>query len=232
MCMKYVVSDKEIFKLHKHSMDEYVSAIIFCFCAYLSVFIILFATCFTSSYVYGPSMQPTINNYIDYEHNMDIVYINKTANYTYGDIIVIQKPDLQIIKRVIAMPGDEINIVHVGSEYYVERNGEKLIEHYLRIVADITDSNGMKHEYDNFQIYKEENKETLNFVDKVNYINSAIVVPQGQVFVLGDNRHNSEDSARVGCFDMGKVIGRVDIIVYHGEKVLIKLLNYFYNPFK
>ena len=229
--MKYEVQERDVFKLHKHQISDYVGVIVFCFCIYLSAFIIAFSFCFTSSYVFGESMKPNINNYADYEHNRDIVYINKTASYTYGDVIVIQRQDYQIVKRVIALPGDTINITHSGGDYYVERNGQRLQEDYIRIVPGSSDSNGMYKEYTFFQTYKEDNKDKLQFVNPDNYLNSAIVVGENEVFVLGDNRHNSNDSSSEGCFSMSKVVGKVELLVYSGESVFLRLLDYFYNPF-
>ncbi|MBP5651787.1 MAG: signal peptidase I [Clostridia bacterium] len=100
---------------------------------------ISFSFCFTSSYVYGESMKPTINNYADYEHNRDVVYIDKNASYTYGDIIVIKKNDIEIIKRVIALPGDTIDIKNVDGKYVVMRNDQVLEEDYIRIVPGSAD---------------------------------------------------------------------------------------------
>lgn len=231
--MKYSVEDKQIFKLHKRYISDYVSVVIFLLCVYLSIFMISFSFCFTSSYVYGESMKPTINNYADYEHNRDVVYIDKNASYTYGDIIVIKKNDIEIIKRVIALPGDTIDIKNVDGEYVVVRNDQVLQEDYIRIVPGSADYSGMAKEYVLFQNYKESHKNDDNlFVDKEHYLQSAIKVRDGEVFVLGDNRHNSDDSSTEGSFAMSDVIGKVEIIVRAGKSSLIALLNYFYNPFK
>lgn len=231
--MKYSVEDKQIFKLHKRYISDYVSVVIFLLCVYLSIFMISFSFCFTSSYVYGESMKPTINNYADYEHNRDVVYIDKNASYTYGDIIVIKKNDIEIIKRVIALPGDTIDIKNVDGEYVVVRNDQVLQEDYIRIVPGSADYSGMAKEYVLFQNYKESHKNDDNlFVDKEHYLQSAIRVRDGEVFVLGDNRHNSDDSSTEGSFAMSDVIGKVEIIVRAGKSSLIALLNYFYNPFK
>ena len=231
--MKYSVEDKQVFKLHKRYISDYVSVVIFLLCVYLSIFMISFSFCFTSSYVYGESMKPTINNYADYEHNRDVVYIDKNASYTYGDIIVIKKNDIEIIKRVIALPGDTVDIKNVGGEYVVVRNDQVLQEDYIRLVPGSADYNGMAKEYALFQNYKENHKNDEDlFVDKDNYAQSAIKVHDGQVFVLGDNRHNSDDSSTEGSFAMSDVVGKVEIIVRAGKSSLVALLNYFYNPFK
>jgi len=57
------------------------------------------------------------------------------------------------------------------------------------------------------------------------YEYKAQVVPAGKLFVLGDNRNNSQDSHLIGMVDQGEVVGRVDLRywpprsaeVIHGE---------------
>ncbi|MDA1241448.1 MAG: signal peptidase I [Chloroflexi bacterium] len=44
-----------------------------------------------------------------------------------------------------------------------------------------------------------------------NYEYAPQTVPPGKLFVLGDNRNNSQDSHLIGMVDMGEVIGRVDL---------------------
>lgn len=44
-----------------------------------------------------------------------------------------------------------------------------------------------------------------------NYEYAPQTVPPGKLFVLGDNRNNSQDSHLIGMIDMGEVIGRVDL---------------------
>ena len=58
-----------------------------------------------------------------------------------------------------------------------------------------------------------------------NYEFKAQVVPAGKLFVLGDNRNNSQDSHLIGMVDQSEVVGRVDLRywplraaeVIHGE---------------
>ena len=82
------------------------------------------------------------------------------------------------IKRVIALPGEHIQIE--DGKVYI--NGEELQEDYL---PDGTQTNA----------------ESGQFID--------LVVPEGTVFVMGDNRAVSGDSRVFGCIPYNKIEGKV-----------------------
>ena len=48
--------------------------------------------------------------------------------------------------------------------------------------------------------------ETTQFAEGVTF---PLTVPQGQVFVLGDNREHATDSRIFGCIDIADIDGRV-----------------------
>lgn len=92
-----------------------------------------------------------------------------------GDIVVFRfpaQPEKDFIKRIIAVPGDDVE-VRAGRVYL---NGELQEEHYIR--------------------------------DGASYSRPAQVVPQGQYFVLGDNRPNSSDSHVWGFVPADNLVGK------------------------
>ncbi len=76
--------------------------------------------------VHGDSMHPTLKN-------GNIIFIKKfNLNIEYNDILVIKKGDKIIIKRVVGLPNDKINI-----DQYLFVNGQKKENLYIENSGDI-----------------------------------------------------------------------------------------------
>ncbi|MCW5821551.1 MAG: signal peptidase I [Cyanobacteria bacterium TGS_CYA1] len=119
--------------------------------------------------------------------------------------------EVAFIKRVIGLPGDTIEI---KSEIGVFVNGKLLEEKYilekpeydLKVLGDICGSNTYRQFIQPFS--------------GLEVCNNQIVVPKGQLFVLGDNRNNSEDSHIYGPIDQSRVIGKAFFRVWPKPDVL------------
>lgn len=124
----------------------------------------------------GFSMVPTLQDG-EYVLVNRLAYRAKTPER--GDIIVFESPqtsDLDLIKRVIGLPGDTVNI----SGGVVQVNGQALDEPYIAAAP----------------VY-----------------NGEWNVPEGKLFVLGDNRNDSSDSHAWGLLPLENVIGKA-ILIY------------------
>ncbi len=149
--------------------------------------------------VVGSSMYPTLNSK---SNSSDIVYIFKQKQYRRGDIVVLEKNNTQsssdVIKRVIGLAGEKISIKKDSDGYYkVFINDIVYEEDYI---ANI---NAMKTCYTNFENYLTKNNITTNY----------IIVPENEVFVLGDNRGVSYDSSSYGTRKTSEIEGRVFIVI-------------------
>ena len=150
--------------------------------------------------VNGDSMMPT------YEDG-DIVLVNKIGKKISGierfDVIVFEAPNGETyIKRVIGLPGD--HIAYENDTLYI--NDEAHEEAYLDVYK--------KQLLDNSPL-----TEDFTLQSATDYS----TIPEGYLFVLGDNRRNSLDSryASVGLVPMEKVFGKTNIRFYPLDSISI-----------
>ena len=132
----------------------------------------------------GTSMEPNL-------HNTELILVDK---WTYlfraparGDVIVFvapPHPSMDYVKRVIGLPGDVITIRNTT----VIVDGITLNETY---VAPQNQGNLFSY------------KSITN-----------LVVPQGDYFVLGDNRAVSSDSRDWGFVPKGNIVGRAAFVYW------------------
>jgi signal peptidase I len=155
---------------------------------------------FQSYQVSGQSMEPTLHNadrliiwklpktwakvtgnpYVP--HRGDIVVLNDAKLAEFGD-----NPKQQIIKRVIALPGERVvikdnTLTVYNSEHPEGFNPDKTME-YGKILNTVTDGN----------------------IDRT--------IPEDNVFVLGDNRPHSLDSRSLGPIPVKDIAGKLTVRV-------------------
>ena len=107
-----------------------------------------------------------------------------------GDVVVLTKRSYQedsIVKRVIATGGQTVDIDYATGTVYVD--GVALEEDYIK-----------------------EQMQVPSYGDMVNHV----TVPEGCLFVMGDNRNQSADSRypEIGIVDERCVIGRVVAVIF------------------
>ena len=122
--------------------------------------------------IYGKSMRGTLDN-------GDTVVSGKRSNMKTGDVVAFYANNNIVVKRVIAGPGDWVDIDKDGNVFV---NHEKLEEPYLDDKA-----------------YGETN------------IELPYQVPDGRIFVMGDNRSVSIDSRNtsIGCVSEEQIVGKI-----------------------
>lgn len=150
---------------------------------------------FQSYEVDGPSMEDTL-------HDKDRLIVLKTGktlseitNNDYipkrGEVIIFVKhglvelgtaQDKQLIKRVIALPGERVTVKDGKMTVYNTEHPEGF-----------------------------DPDEGQNYAKSISFTNGSldITVPEGQVFVAGDNRGNSLDSRSFGPVDSKDIIGKL-----------------------
>jgi len=129
-----------------------------------------------------------------------------------GDIIVFMKPnpetpDLVLVKRAIGIPGDRIHLEH-GVVYL---NGKPQNEPYAQLPRNSADPDEMYQEArDDFPRYGVPAGSTESWAqDEPSHLDGQdIVVPQGKVFAMGDNREHSLDGRFWGFVPRENIMGR------------------------
>ena len=172
-------------KKEKKSMPFWMQLVL------LVVMVVILRNVMGTVLVKGASMEPNFNH-------GDFVFVNKLSTSIgspdYGDVVICKLDEgstfENIIKRVIGLPGDEINIVENPQndrEYDLYINGEYIEEDFLGEPM-MTDGN----------------------------IEYPFEVPENSYFVMGDNRNESLDSRResVGAIHKDDLMGKVVLRLY------------------
>lgn len=104
------------------------------------------------------------------------------------------------IKRVVAVAGDTIR--YVGNPRRLVVNGEPVDQDFVKGGRDKTSSTITSDDCERLEMEK---------------VSGGCRIPAGRIFVMGDNRANSEDSRILGPVSKDKVIGRAFVVIWPPE---------------
>ncbi|MDR0696896.1 MAG: signal peptidase I [Christensenellaceae bacterium] len=169
----------------KESLDLYKVVIILLVTFFFSIF---FSTILNSSIetmaISGTSMLETLQD-------NDYVILFKFSSYKRGDIIIFESPATinnpyvteYLVKRIIALPGDYIEVLRLGDRMVTKVNDVEIDEPYVT------------------------KSDTINYREV-----KRTKLATGEFFYMGDNRIDSYDSRagnRMGTFSRDVIKGRV-----------------------
>ena len=168
-----------------------------CVVSAVVIVVILLTFVFRLVNIDGSSMLPTLVN------SDKVIITNFFYEPEVGDIVVIpagKYHDEPIIKRIIALEGQDVYINYVTNEVFVD--GVLLEENYIN--SPTTHTLGEKE--------------------------LSITVPKGQAFILGDNRGDSYDSRYFGnftsdgeeitdindakCIEVDDILGKAQFVIF------------------
>jgi signal peptidase I len=120
------------------------------------------------------------------------------SSYSVGDVVTIQIDDTVIIKRIVAVEGEQIAFAYDEEgaiRLFKYQKGEwvKQTESYVK------EKPTAEHVFNN----------DIVIYDNVNKITSGITIEKGKFFALGDNRNVSADSRRYGQFKTSDIISKM-----------------------
>ncbi|MGQ7657911.1 signal peptidase I [Streptococcus suis] len=152
----------------------------------------------------GHSMDPTL------QHQEKLVMF-KTTSIDRFDIVVASETDSDgkeklIVKRVVGMPGDTIR--YENDVLYI--NDQEVDEPYLDEYLAAFQKDKLQEEYAYNKQFQAVAQAAQAFTQDANRsINFSVTVPEGQYYLLGDDRLVSLDSRSVGTFARDKIKGEV-----------------------
>ncbi len=168
-----------------------------CIISAVVIVVILLTFVFRLVNIDGSSMLPTLVN------SDKVIITNFFYEPKVGDIVVIpagKYHDEPIIKRIIALGGQEVYINYETHEVYVD--GVLLEEDYI-------------------------NSPTIHSLGEKEL---SLTVPEGRAFILGDNRGDSKDSRYFGvvsengevitdlgeakCIEVDDIIGKAQFVIF------------------
>lgn len=151
----------------------------------LAVFLLVYFFLIQPHRVQGDSMLP------NFKHG-ELILTDKISyrirTPSRGDVIVFKAPQdsgKDFIKRIVALPGETIELI--AGQIYI--NGQAIKEPYLTTT-------------------------TLTLPGSYLREGGKVTVPNGEFFVLGDNRNHSSDSREWGTVKKSDIIGRAFIIYW------------------
>lgn len=172
----------------KNEILEWFESFIFALLVVQLVFIFLLRVVMVD----GDSMKETLHD----GDRLIMAHVNYTPER--DDIVVINSDVVGkiIIKRVIGLAGDEVVVDYNKNHVYV--NGQQISnEHIKEIMLD------------------------RGFFDMAYMTDWGVyeyTVPEGSIFVMGDNRNDSKDSRSIGFIDEESVLGKAVFRIYPLDK--------------
>lgn len=146
-----------------------------------------------------------------YEPEGHLSFLLPPSAVRRGDLVVFHfpvDPSMHLVKRAVAVAGDRIRL----REGRVWINDAPLDEPYA-----FYSPSALNDFRDNFPSLRETdpNLDPQWWLDlRHHMVDGDLVVPPGDLFVLGDNRNDSEDSRYWGFVPMADVVGRPFVVYF------------------
>lgn len=183
----------------KHFIKEWGS-----FTLFMTALILSWLFVWVNVKVDGHSMDPTL------AHN-DRLFVLKVTPIDRFDIVVAQEEEnghvKRIVKRVVGMPGDTISY----TDDVLTINGKVVDEPYLADYLAKFQEDKLQATYSYNQLFQDLAKSSHAFtsMDRGQTASFSLTVPEGEYYLLGDDRIVSKDSRHVGTFEREDIIGEV-----------------------
>ncbi|MBQ8372188.1 MAG: signal peptidase I [Clostridia bacterium] len=176
----------------------------------LAAVLVIIAFFFRHAIVDGPSMDHTL------AHGDNLIISDFMYEPEVGDIVVVEDhsisgPNYPIVKRIVALGGQLVRIEADG--IYVDDE----LEPFASKTATPEDFNYIENICLMTEKYPGTGLDILKTYDDFEFVAGAFIefrVPEGEIFLVGDNRDNSTDSRSFGSVGEESIIGKLLLRIY------------------
>ena len=176
----------------------------------LLVALVIKAFLFQAFYIPSSSMEPTL-------HVGDRVIVNKLSyrmhDVNRGDIVVFRRPSAAT--QTVSIQGCDGQQVQINrASTFTDDKVDDLIKRVVALPGETVERREDGHIYVNGNLLSEPYLPTDRSTPAFLFRTQCIKVPDNEVFVLGDNRQNSQASNAFGPIEESLIVGRAFVRVW------------------
>ena len=124
-----------------------------------------------------------------------------------GDIVVFYNTDTEYSENLLKEYLTGLQIWNIGN--INNQENAAIIKRVVGVGGDTVEI------MENGEVFVNDNRFIiLNINEGVNFKRETFLIPENEIFVLGDNRPNSKDSRYIGTIPVNNIIGKATYLIY------------------
>ena len=124
-----------------------------------------------------------------------------------GDIVVFYNTDTEYSENLLKEYLTGLQIWNIGN--INNQKNAAIIKRVVGVGGDTVEI------MENGEVFVNDNRFIiLNINEGVNFKRETFLIPENEIFVLGDNRPNSQDSRYIGTIPVNNIIGKATYLIY------------------
>lgn len=124
-----------------------------------------------------------------------------------GDIVVFYNTDTEYSENLLKEYLTGLQIWNIGN--INNQKNAAIIKRVVGVGGDTVEI------LENGEVFVNDDKFIiLNINEGVNFKRETFLIPENEIFVLGDNRPNSQDSRYIGTIPVNNIIGKATYLIY------------------